>query len=669
MSKRFIAKLILVMLLFSVLLPSQVWGAAVSNLTVYSSNNIVNYQTTVSIYFNTVNSLVGGQDTITVRFPSAYQIDATLNKNDITINKQIPTAVYVNGNIITITTPANINVLAGQQVELIIAGGKIKNPVIAGSYQLYLATSRDLTELPSSTITISDYEYTDGISKPTVTATTTAASNALTYRIGFKLPASGTLSPGDKISIIFPIDVQVPSIINPSYISLNGKALINGQVTVSGKIVTITVPTGMYIAPYGSMEVLINPGASLLYQGNGSSNTLLVYTSVNTRVVQSQNYVPNDNTTNPQNPSGAGNIFVSLNPDGAEIQAGYTITIKPNVLSSLGTKLDSLVLTFPERTSLPENIDPGLIKVNGLQAKDAMVNLNNKRELIFLLPTSVYTDQTITITIDGGAKIYNPTTGVYQLHIGTIKNSNSFSSDGYVVKAQSTTPSTPVNPPQNNNDNPKQGKKIILQIDNKTAYVDGVAQTLLAPPTIIDSSTMVPLRFIADSLGATIDYNSIGQYAVIQYGNKEMTLWVNSTLAKVDGLFVYLQTPATLRNDSILVPVRFFTENFGADLDWDDATMTFTITIGEGSNTNTPPASNNSSNKPYPIGYMVTVGYGTSAVNLRSSPDETANNIIGKLYPGESLEITGVQGNWYKVKLNTGGEAWVANWVVEVSQG
>lgn len=146
---------------------------------------------------------------------------------------------------------------------------------------------------------------------------------------------------------------------------------------------------------------------------------------------------------------------------------------------------------------------------------------------------------------------------------------------------------------------------------------------------------------------------------------------VNSTLAKVDGLFVYLQTPATLQNGSILVPVRFFSENFGAEVKWEGATQKITITMGEagsGTSANTPPSQDNTS-KPYPIGYLVTVGAGNSRVNLRSGPSESYS-IVAKLYAGESLEILAVQntaqGDWYKVQLTTGGEAWVASWVVDL---
>lgn len=48
---------------------------------------------------------------------------------------------------------------------------------------------------------------------------------------------------------------------------------------------------------------------------------------------------------------------------------------------------------------------------------------------------------------------------------------------------------------------------IWLQIDNPTATVDGEEVTLDVPAKIIDNSTYVPLRFIAESLGKDVNWD------------------------------------------------------------------------------------------------------------------------------------------------------------------
>ncbi len=51
------------------------------------------------------------------------------------------------------------------------------------------------------------------------------------------------------------------------------------------------------------------------------------------------------------------------------------------------------------------------------------------------------------------------------------------------------------------------GVNIVLQIGNPVAEVNGKAQTLLAAPELPESSTMVPLRFISETFGATVSYD------------------------------------------------------------------------------------------------------------------------------------------------------------------
>lgn len=56
-----------------------------------------------------------------------------------------------------------------------------------------------------------------------------------------------------------------------------------------------------------------------------------------------------------------------------------------------------------------------------------------------------------------------------------------------------------------------------------------------------------------------------------------------------------------------------------------------------------------------------------NATNIR----ETAalnSNILEKVDAGESFDIEGVQGDWYKVKTTNGQSGYIANWVVDISQ-
>ncbi len=47
-----------------------------------------------------------------------------------------------------------------------------------------------------------------------------------------------------------------------------------------------------------------------------------------------------------------------------------------------------------------------------------------------------------------------------------------------------------------------------MQIGNKTAYVDGVPVSLDVPPQIINGRTLVPIRFVSENLGAEVGWDS-----------------------------------------------------------------------------------------------------------------------------------------------------------------
>jgi len=94
-------------------------------------------------------------------------------------------------------------------------------------------------------------------------------------------------------------------------------------------------------------------------------------------------------------------------------------------------------------------------------------------------------------------------------------------------------------------------KKIVLTVDQKEAWIGKKKSILELPPKIIQSRTMVPLRFIAESLGASIDWNEKTGQIKINLGNKSTTL-----------------TPEVIEDGRTLVPVRYISESLGAKVSW-----------------------------------------------------------------------------------------------------
>ena len=62
------------------------------------------------------------------------------------------------------------------------------------------------------------------------------------------------------------------------------------------------------------------------------------------------------------------------------------------------------------------------------------------------------------------------------------------------------------------------GRNVSLRIGSNQATVNGQAQSLDEAPFIIGSSTLVPLRFIAQALGASVDWNNDTSTVTINAG-------------------------------------------------------------------------------------------------------------------------------------------------------
>ena len=116
---------------------------------------------------------------------------------------------------------------------------------------------------------------------------------------------------------------------------------------------------------------------------------------------------------------------------------------------------------------------------------------------------------------------------------------------------------------------------ISITIDSKTAVVDGVQKNLDASAELINGRTMVPLRFVAENFGISIDWNN--QTKSITLNNGSIILQIGSKEAMVNGSKVALDSSLVIVNGRTLVPVRFVAENLGASVAWDNAARTVSI--------------------------------------------------------------------------------------------
>ena len=66
----------------------------------------------------------------------------------------------------------------------------------------------------------------------------------------------------------------------------------------------------------------------------------------------------------------------------------------------------------------------------------------------------------------------------------------------------------------------KDGKEVILKIGSKKAFVNGEEVTLDVAPEVYENRTLIPLRFLAESLDADVEYYIEGSMIVVRNKTK-----------------------------------------------------------------------------------------------------------------------------------------------------
>ncbi|MGC9172522.1 copper amine oxidase N-terminal domain-containing protein [Caldisericum sp.] len=79
----------------------------------------------------------------------------------------------------------------------------------------------------------------------------------------------------------------------------------------------------------------------------------------------------------------------------------------------------------------------------------------------------------------------------------------------------------------------------------------------------------MPLRFILTSFKANLEWDGIFQIITLTLGNNRMRLQIGNLRADVNGNLKMLPTAPVLVKGVTFVPLRFISENFGADVKWD----------------------------------------------------------------------------------------------------
>ncbi|HHT01616.1 MAG TPA: AMIN domain-containing protein [Firmicutes bacterium] len=95
-------------------------------------------------------------------------------------------------------------------------------------------------------------------------------------------------------------------------------------------------------------------------------------------------------------------------------------------------------------------------------------------------------------------------------------------------------------------------------------------------PLLVDGRTLVPVRVVSENLGARVSWDGEGHVTILDNEN-EIVLTVGSREVLLNGESISLDVSARIISGRTLVPLRFVSEIFGAQVAWDGASRTVRV--------------------------------------------------------------------------------------------
>jgi len=126
----------------------------------------------------------------------------------------------------------------------------------------------------------------------------------------------------------------------------------------------------------------------------------------------------------------------------------------------------------------------------------------------------------------------------------------------------------------------EQRATVTFTINDTTYTVNGVAKTMDVAPYVKDGRTFVPVRYAAQACGVTSEniLFSEGKVTLIK-GDKVVQLTIGSNVMVINGISIAMDVPAEIKDGRTMLPFRWVAQALGAKVNWDEATQTVTMEL------------------------------------------------------------------------------------------
>ncbi len=129
------------------------------------------------------------------------------------------------------------------------------------------------------------------------------------------------------------------------------------------------------------------------------------------------------------------------------------------------------------------------------------------------------------------------------------------------------------------------GTLLVYKINQASYTWNGVPQAMDVAPIIRESRTLLPIRYVADPLGAQTLWNSVESKVTIMTATKTIELWVNNNTARINGVAVLIDPanpnvmPVIIPPGRTMMPLSFIANNLDCDVVWNSADSSVTVSF------------------------------------------------------------------------------------------
>ncbi len=93
------------------------------------------------------------------------------------------------------------------------------------------------------------------------------------------------------------------------------------------------------------------------------------------------------------------------------------------------------------------------------------------------------------------------------------------------------------------------------------------------PPVIVDDRVVIPARSFLEAMGSGVQWNEEEMQVKIRHKDSTITIYLDDSYAEINGGQVEMSPSATLVNGSTMVPLRFLIECLDLTITWNAETV------------------------------------------------------------------------------------------------